>query len=42
MECGMRKTIENKMEMETVEFGKVQSFKYLGLVVNQNNEIEEE
>jgi hypothetical protein len=40
MECGSRKATENKLEMETMEFGKVQSFKYLGSVVNQNNEVE--
>jgi hypothetical protein len=30
MKCGSRKTNENKLEIETMVFGKVLSFKYLG------------
>jgi hypothetical protein len=41
MKCGRRKTNENKLEIETMEFEKVQSFKYLGSVVNHNNVAEE-
>jgi hypothetical protein len=41
MKCGRRKTSENKLEIETTKFGKVHSFKYLGSVVNQNNETDE-
>jgi hypothetical protein len=41
MKCGRRKTNENKLEIETLESEKFQSFKYLGSVVNQNNETEE-
>jgi hypothetical protein len=41
MKCCRRKTKENKLKMETMEFEKFQSFNYLGSVVNQNNEIEE-
>jgi hypothetical protein len=40
MKCGRRKTNENKLEIEPMEFKKVQSFKYLGLVGNQNKETE--
>jgi acetyl-CoA carboxylase alpha subunit len=40
MNCGRRKANENKLEIETMEFEKVQSFKYLDSVVNQKNEIE--
>jgi hypothetical protein len=32
----------NKMEIDTMSFESVHSFKYLGSVVNQNNKIEEE
>jgi hypothetical protein len=39
MECGRRKTNENKFEIETMEFEKVHSFRYLGSVLNQKNEI---
>jgi hypothetical protein len=39
MKCGRRNTNENILETETTEFEKVQSFKYLGSVVNQKNEI---
>jgi hypothetical protein len=42
MKFGMKKTNENKLETEATGFEKVQSFKYLGSVVNQKNEIEEE
>jgi hypothetical protein len=37
----MRKTNENKLKIETMEFEKFQTFKYLGSVVNQTNKIEE-
>jgi hypothetical protein len=40
MKCGRRKTNGNKLQIETMEFKNIQSFKYLGSVVNQNNEIE--
>jgi hypothetical protein len=33
---------ENKTEIETMSFESVQSFKYLGSTVNQNNTIEED
>jgi hypothetical protein len=36
IKCGTRETKENTLQLK-----KVQSFKYLGCVVNQNNEIEE-
>jgi hypothetical protein len=39
MKCGRRKTNGNKLEIKTMEFEKVQSFKYLDSVVNQHNEI---
>jgi hypothetical protein len=38
---GRRKTNGNKLETGTMEFKKVQSFKYIGSVISQNNEIEE-
>jgi hypothetical protein len=41
MKCGSRKTIEHKLERETTEFENAQVFKFLGSVVNQNNETEE-
>jgi hypothetical protein len=41
LKCDRRKTNENKLEIETMEFKKVQSFKYLGSVDNQINKIEE-
>jgi hypothetical protein len=41
MKCGCRETNSNKLEIEAMEFEKVQSFKYLISVVNQNNGIEE-
>ena len=33
---------DNKIEIETMSFESVQSFKYLGSAVNHNNTIEEE
>jgi hypothetical protein len=41
MKCGGRKTNENKLEIETMEFKMVLSFKFPGSVVNQTNETEE-
>jgi hypothetical protein len=38
--CGRKKANENKLDTEAMEFEEVQSFYYLGSVVNQNNEIE--
>ena len=42
MKCRRRQYRENKIEIETMSFESVQSFKYLGSTVNQNNTIEEE
>jgi hypothetical protein len=41
VKCGRRETNENKLQIETMEFEKVQSFKYLCWTVNQNSETEE-
>jgi hypothetical protein len=42
MKCTRRQYRENKIEIETMSFESVQSFKYLGSTVNQKNTIEEE
>jgi hypothetical protein len=42
MKCTRKQVRGNKLEIDTMSFGSVQSFKYLWLVVNQNNTIDEE
>jgi hypothetical protein len=41
MECRGKQVRGNKLEIDTMSFKSVHSFKYLGSVVNQNNKIEE-
>jgi hypothetical protein len=41
MKCTRKQVRGNKMEIDTMSFESVQSFKCLGSVVNQNNTIEE-
>ena len=40
--CTRKQHKENKLEIDNMSFESVQSFKYLGSTVNQNNTIEEE
>jgi len=40
--CTRKRYRENKLEIDNMSFESVQSFKYLGSAVNQNNTIEEE
>ena len=40
--CTRKQHKENKLEIVNMSFESVQSFKYLGSSVNQNNTIEEE
>jgi hypothetical protein len=40
--CTRKQVRKNKLEIDTMSFESVQSFKYLGSYVNQNNTIEEE
>ena len=42
MKCMRKQLRGNKLEIDTMSFESVQSFKYLGSVVNQNNIIEGE
>ena len=42
MMCTRKQHKENKLEIDNMSFESVQSFKYLGSTVNQNNTIEEE
>jgi hypothetical protein len=42
MKCTRKQVRGNKLEIDTMSFESVQSFKYLESVVNQNNTIEEE
>ena len=42
MKCTRRQYRENKIEIKVMSFESVQSFKYLGSTVNQNNTTEEE
>jgi hypothetical protein len=42
MKCTRKQVRENKLEIDTMSFESVQSFKYLGSYVNQKNTIEEE
>ena len=42
MTCTRKRYRENKLEIDNMSFESVQSFKYLGSTVNQNNKIEEE
>ena len=42
MMCTRKQHKENKLEIVNMSFESVQSFKYLGSTVNQNNTIEEE
>jgi hypothetical protein len=42
MMCTRRQHRENKLEIDNMSFESIQSFKYLGSIVNQNNTIEEE
>jgi hypothetical protein len=42
MMCTRKQHRENKLEIDNTSFESVQSFKYLGSTVNQNNTIEEE
>ena len=40
--CTRKQHRENKLEIDNMSFESVQSLKYLGSIVNQNNTIEEE
>jgi hypothetical protein len=42
MMCTRKQHRENKLEIGNMSFESIQSFKYLGSTVNQNNTIEEE
>jgi hypothetical protein len=42
MRCTRKQVGGNKFEINTISFESVQSFKYLGSIVNQSNTIEEE
>ena len=42
MKCTRKQLTGNKLEIDTTSFESVQSFKYLGSVINQNNTVEEE
>jgi hypothetical protein len=42
MKCTRKQVRGNKLEIDTMSFESVQSFNYLGSVVNQNNIIEDE
>jgi hypothetical protein len=42
MKCTRKQVTGNKLEIDTNSFELVQSFKYLGSIVNQSNTIEEE
>jgi hypothetical protein len=42
MQCTRKQVRGNKLEIDSMSFESVQSFKYLGSYINQNNAIEEE
>jgi hypothetical protein len=42
MKCTRKQVRKHKLEIDTISFESVQSFKYLGSVINQDNTIEEE
>jgi hypothetical protein len=42
LKCTRKQTQDGKLSVESMQFEKVGSFIYLGLIVNKNNTIEEE
>jgi hypothetical protein len=42
LKCTRKQTLDGKLSVESMQFGQVESFKYLGSIVNKNNTIEEE